>query len=43
MNFILEKVKVEVKNVNMPSAEFLSVTCLVPGTNNAVSKNIKGL
>jgi len=40
MNFILEKVKVEVKNVNMSSAEFLYVTCLVPGTNTAVSKNI---
>jgi hypothetical protein len=41
MNFIFEKAKV--KNVNMSSAEFLSVTCLVPGTNTPVSKNIKGL
>jgi hypothetical protein len=41
MNFILENVKV--KNVNMLSAEFLSVILLVPGNNTAVSTNITGL
>jgi hypothetical protein len=41
MNFTLEKLKV--KNVSMLSTEFLSVILLVPGTNIAVSTNMKGL